>query len=90
MFINIIHPFKIPVTFTIMFIKIASNPVKNRELIPFGILLKISYCGVIFYHWFTYSYKPKSVACVATIYLIGSGIFVLTGIISAVTYTLSI
>lgn len=39
--------------FTIMFIKIASNPVENKNLIPFGILLKISYCGVIFYHWFT-------------------------------------
>lgn len=43
--------------------------------------------AMIFYHWFTYSYKPKVIASVATIYLIGSGIIILTGIISAVMYT---
>ena len=42
---------------------------------------------IIFYHWFTYSYKPKIIARVAMIYLIGSGIIVLTAIISAVIYT---
>lgn len=39
--------------FALMFIAIAKNPSKNRNLIPYGILLKISYCGVIMFHWLT-------------------------------------
>ena len=41
------------IVFTIMFIAIAMNPVRNRNLIPFGILLKVSYCGVVLFHWLT-------------------------------------
>jgi hypothetical protein len=32
---------------------IAINPVRNRNLIPYGILLKVSYCGVVLLHWLT-------------------------------------
>ena len=39
--------------FAAMFIAIAVNPVRNRNLIPYGILLKVSYCGVVGYHWMT-------------------------------------
>ena len=39
--------------FAAMFVAIAVDPVKNRNLIPYGILLKVSYCGVVMYHWFT-------------------------------------
>jgi len=35
------------VTFGIMFFQIAENPKENRNLIPYGILLKASYCFVI-------------------------------------------
>lgn len=28
------------------------NPAANRNLIPYGILSKISCCRVVFYHWF--------------------------------------
>lgn len=38
--------------FAIMFAVIARDPVSNRRMIPYGILLKISYCGVVFLHWF--------------------------------------
>lgn len=36
------------VIFGIMFLNIARDPVANRNLILYGILLKISYCGVVF------------------------------------------
>jgi len=41
------------IVFTIMFARIAMNPVANRSLIPYGMLLKVSYCGVVFYYWFS-------------------------------------
>ncbi len=37
--------------FAVMFMAIARNSVKNRGLILYGILLKVSYCGVVLYHW---------------------------------------
>jgi len=40
------------VTFGIMFINIARDPLANRNLIIYGILLKISYCSIVFLHWF--------------------------------------
>lgn len=39
------------IVFALMFLAVARNPVANRNLIPYGIMLKISYCGVVFYHW---------------------------------------
>jgi len=39
------------VVFGIMFAAIARRPRQNRNLIPYGILLKVSYCGVAGYHW---------------------------------------
>ncbi len=38
--------------FAIMFAAIARDPVNNRRLIPYGILLKLSYCGTVLRHWF--------------------------------------
>jgi hypothetical protein len=38
--------------FAIMFVVIARDPINNRRLIPYGILLKISYCGIVLLHWF--------------------------------------
>jgi hypothetical protein len=37
--------------FGIMFLNIARNPFANRNLILYGILLKVSYCGVVISHW---------------------------------------
>jgi len=51
--------------FAIMFAAIAKAPSRNRCLIPYGILLKVAYCGVVFVHWFTggipYIWKPFAV-----------------------------
>ncbi|MFV1968793.1 MAG: hypothetical protein ACC628_25530 [Pirellulaceae bacterium] len=41
------------VVFGIMFLTIAAAPVRNRNLILYGVLLKVSYCSVVFYHWTT-------------------------------------
>ncbi|MDX2441611.1 MAG: hypothetical protein QNK40_13810 [Desulfobacterales bacterium] len=46
-------PAALLVVFAIMFINIGRQPIRNRKLIPYGILLKISYCSVVFVHWFT-------------------------------------
>ncbi|NMC44417.1 MAG: hypothetical protein GYA46_10910 [candidate division Zixibacteria bacterium] len=40
------------IVFALMFLAVARKPEANRNLIPYGIMLKISYCGVVFYHWF--------------------------------------
>ncbi len=37
--------------FSLMFWRIAADPFRFRDLIPYGIGLKISYCLVVFYHW---------------------------------------
>ena len=38
--------------FGIMFFQIAKDPKVNQNLIPYGILLKIAYCGTVFgYHF---------------------------------------
>lgn len=46
-------PAALLIVFALMFINIARQPLRNRNLIPYGILLKISYCAVVFWHWFT-------------------------------------
>lgn len=39
------------IVFAIMFLAVARNPVANKNLIVYGILLKVSYCGVALFHW---------------------------------------
>jgi len=46
-------PAALLIIFGLLFLAIARAPVANRNLIPYGILLKVSYCAVIFGHWFT-------------------------------------
>ena len=46
-------PAALLIVFSLMFMAVARNPYGNRNLIPYGILLKASYCGVIAYHWLT-------------------------------------
>jgi hypothetical protein len=36
-----------------MFFRIAADPVKGRELIPYGCALKVSYCGTAFFYQLT-------------------------------------
>lgn len=44
-------PAALLIVFAIMFAAIARNPEGSRNLIPYGMLLKVSYCGVAFWHW---------------------------------------
>ena len=46
-------PAALLLVFALMFCAIAKNPYKNRNLIPYGILLKLSYSGIVFFYWFT-------------------------------------
>jgi hypothetical protein len=39
--------------FGLMFAAIARNPPGNRNLIVYGILMKVSYCGIASWYWFT-------------------------------------
>jgi hypothetical protein len=39
------------VTFALMFFQVARSPAANRNLIPYGVMLKLSYSGVVFYYW---------------------------------------
>jgi hypothetical protein len=44
--------------FGTMFFAVAVDPVANRNLIPFGMLLKLSYTGMVAYYWATTDYCP--------------------------------
>jgi hypothetical protein len=44
-------PAALLVIFGIMFAAIAIRPIENRNLIPYGIMLKAAYCGVAFWYW---------------------------------------
>jgi hypothetical protein len=46
-------PAALLLVFALMYLAVAINPQGNRNLIPYGMLLKVSYCGTICYHWFT-------------------------------------
>ena len=51
--------------FAWIFVSVAYAPDKNSNLIPYGIALKVAYCGIVFYYWFTaeipYVWKPFAV-----------------------------
>ncbi|HOD99995.1 MAG TPA: hypothetical protein PLD40_01505 [Kiritimatiellia bacterium] len=44
-------PAALLLVFALMFAAIARRPWQNRNLIPYGMLLKVSYCSVIGWHW---------------------------------------
>ena len=62
-------PAALLIVFAAMFVAVASRPFENRNLIPYGILLKVSYCTVVFAYWFlgriTWIWKPFAIADVA-------------------------
>ena len=59
-------PAALLIVFALMFAAVALKPRDNRNLIPFGVLLKVSYCGVVLYHWVTsdipWIWKPFCIA----------------------------
>jgi len=44
-------PAMLLIVFALLFFAIAQAPRHNRNLIPYGILLKISYCATVGWHW---------------------------------------
>ena len=46
-------PAALLIIFALIFIAIARNPAAKRELMVYGILLKVAYCGIGSYYWFT-------------------------------------
>jgi len=66
-------PAALLIVFALMFWTISVDPVANRGLIRYGILLKVSYCTVVFYHWFTadipFIWKPFAIADLAFLVL---------------------
>ena len=59
-------PAAILIIFGLMFAAIAVDPFRNRNLIPYCILLKLSYSGIVFYYWATTGvpamWKPFAIA----------------------------
>lgn len=59
-------PAALLIVFAFIFLAIARRPKQNRNLIPYGMLLKVSYCGVVFWYWSTAGipsmWKPFAVA----------------------------
>ncbi len=59
-------PAALLIVFALMFLAIARSPVANLSLVPYGILLKVSYCAVAFFHWFAAGipliWKPFAIA----------------------------
>lgn len=77
-------PAALLLVFALMFARVAINPAANRQLIPYGMLLKISYCGVVCFHWFTaglpWIWKPFCIADVAFLVLFAWAYVVLGGV----------
>ena len=44
-------PAALLLVFGIMLAVVAADPRANRNLIPYGILLKVSYCGIVLTYW---------------------------------------
>ena len=43
--------FALLLIFALMFWRVFRDPVAHRPLMVYGMLLKLSYCGVVFGHW---------------------------------------
>jgi hypothetical protein len=46
-------PAALLIIFALMFTALAIDPLRNRNLLPYGILLKVAYSGIVFYYWAT-------------------------------------
>ena len=68
-------PAAVLLIFARMFWAVAQDAHANRNLIPYGMLLKVSYCGVVFAYWFSTGiptmWKPFAIADVVFLLLFG-------------------
>ncbi len=59
--------------FGVMFYQIAMKPEHNRNLIPYGVMLKLSFSGVVIWHWLAKNNMPfvwKPFAIIDVLFLI--------------------
>ena len=86
-------PAALLIVFAFMFLAIAAKPVANRQLIVYGILLKVAYVGVAAGHWFTAGipamWKPLAVIDLAMVVLFAVAYFQLRNIGAAAGETSS-
>jgi hypothetical protein len=68
-------PAALLIVFALMFLAVARDPVKHRDLMVYGMLLKASYCGLAFWYWFSTGipamWKPFAVIDLVTLGLFG-------------------
>jgi len=55
-------PALLVIIFAWMFWRIAGNPVRHRDLIPFGMGLKVAYCAIVFWYQLRGTMWPAFVA----------------------------
>jgi hypothetical protein len=52
--------------FGVLFAQIARDPIRHRQLIPYGIWLKLAYCSLAFWYWaqtdIPWIWKPFAIA----------------------------
>ena len=76
-------PAAVLLIFALMFVQVAVNPLRNRHLIPYGILLKIAYVGISGWHWYSGGipdmWKPFTVIDAVTIVLFVGAYLMLGG-----------
>ncbi len=41
------------IVFAMLYLQVARDPVRSWILIPYGMLLKVSYCAIVFAYWFS-------------------------------------
>lgn len=41
------------IIFGMMYLQVAREPVRSSNLIPYGMLLKVAYCAIVFAYWFS-------------------------------------
>ncbi len=55
-------PAALLIVFALMFLAVARDPVREARLIPYGMLLKVAYVGILGWHWMIrgipYIWKP--------------------------------
>lgn len=58
-------PAALLIVFALLFAAVARKPARNRNLIPYGIGLKVSYCSITFLYWIfstlPFMWKPFAV-----------------------------
>lgn len=68
-------PAALLIVFGMMYLQVARDPVRSYILIPYGMLLKVSYCSIVFAYWFSSGipgmWKPWAIIDIVFLALFG-------------------